>query len=50
MRILEKEIGLREQTRGVEQARGGLESDVFAARATELADTQRALGEIGRAS
>ncbi len=43
MQILEKEIGLREETRGLEQARAQLESEVYGARTEPLADTQAGL-------
>ncbi len=43
MKILEKEIGLRDETRGAEQIRDILESEAYAQRANGLADTQLAL-------
>ena len=43
MKILEKEIGLREETRGAEQIRDILESAAYAQRANGLAETQLAL-------
>ena len=40
MRILEKEIGLREETRSLQQAREALTDDLYGARAKPLADAQ----------
>ena len=43
MKILEKEIGLRDETRGAEQIRDILESEAYAQRAHSLAETQQTL-------
>ncbi|MEM7456655.1 MAG: hypothetical protein AAF456_20085 [Planctomycetota bacterium] len=43
MKILEKEIDLREETRGVEQARPQLETEMFAEQASGLSETQMEL-------
>ncbi len=45
LKILEKEIDLRDETRTAQQARPALDADAFAARAAPLADTQQSLGE-----
>ena len=45
MRILEKEIGLREETRVLEQARAAVPVEVHAASTAELAETQGGLSE-----
>jgi hypothetical protein len=45
MKILEKEIGLREETRVAEQARAALTKDDYVAQAKPLADTQAELAE-----
>ncbi len=45
MKILEKEIDLREETRGVEQAKPQLEEVDFEDQAIDLADTQTELSE-----
>ncbi len=45
LKILEKEIGLRDETRGLEQARTALEDKDYHGRATPLAGTQLELQE-----
>lgn len=45
MKILEKEIELREETRALEQARAALASDEFEEQALPLAETQEALSQ-----
>ncbi len=45
MKILEKEIGLREETRGTEQVREVLESEAYAQRADGLSQTQETLAK-----
>ena len=41
MKILEREVGLRDETRGAEQARGGLGEEKYNQRAQSLAESQR---------
>ncbi|SFJ41472.1 hypothetical protein [Planctomicrobium piriforme] len=45
LQILEREVGLREETRVAEQARPAIEVDVHAKSGRQLAQTQSALGE-----
>ena len=46
MKILEKEIGLREETRAAEQAKKAIEESVYTQRAADLADTQHEILEM----
>ena len=46
MKILEKEVGLRDETRAAEQARDAMPIDKYTERANSLADTQHGLIEM----
>jgi hypothetical protein len=46
MKILEKEINLRKETRAAEQVRSSLEQDLAAERARSLSDSQNEIGDL----
>lgn len=46
MKILEKEVGLRDETRATEEARDAMEADKFVERAESLAESQRGINQM----
>ena len=46
MKILEKEVGLRDETRATEEARDAMEADKYVERAESLAESQRGINQM----